>query len=187
MRVIPVRPAWPLLVALLAGYVGNLESQSRSARSSVTVFSGLGTGGLGADGLLVGLEFRTPELGRLSAAAAGSTWQFVGIACDVIPGGRCPDKSVKALDIGPVVRLTPSGRSWRLEVTARIGGLWDRSGDPLWNPNVGLGLGFGQLRRVGGLLGLRYHALISSWSSTSLDRRETGDFVAASAGLQLRF
>lgn len=188
MTVLPVRQAWPLLVALLAGNVGSLESQSRSARSSVTVFSGLGTGGLGADGLLVGLELRTPELGRVSAAAAGSTWQFVGIACEVIPGGPpCPDKSVKAFDIGPVLRLTPPGRSWRLEATARIGGLWDRSGDPLWNPSVGLGFGFGQLRRVGGLLGLRYHALTSSRSSTFPNRQETGDFVAASAGLQLRF
>ena len=180
-----VRRAWLLVVALLAGYVGSLESQSRSARSSVTVFSGLATGGPGSDGLLVGLELRTPELGRLSAAAAGSTWQFLRIACDLIPGGPpCADKSVKAFDIGPVVRLTPPGRSWRLEATARIGGLWDRSGDPLWNPSVGVGFGFGQLRRVGGLLGLRYHALTSSRSSP---RPETADLFAASAGLQLRF
>lgn len=184
MTVLPsVRPAWPLLVSLLAGYVGSLESQSPSARSSLTVFSGFATGGPGSDGLQVGLELRTPELGRVSAAVAGSTWQFVTIACDVIPGGpSCADKSVKAFDIGPVVRLTPPGRSWRLEATARIGGLWDRSGDSLWNSSVGLGFGFGQLGRVGGLLGLRYHALTSSRSGP-----ETGDLFAASAGLQLRF
>jgi len=178
-----IRRAWLLLMAVLAGNVGSLESQSRSARPSVTVFSGVSTGGPGSDGLLVGLEFRTPELGRLSAAAAGSTWQFVRIVCGVIPGGPpCADKKVKAFDIGPVVRLTPPGRSWRLEATARIGGLWDHSGDPLWNPSVGFGFGFGQLRRVGGLLGLRYHPL-----SRSSTHPETGDLLAASAGLQLRF
>jgi hypothetical protein len=51
MTVLPaVRGAGLLLVALLAGYVGSLESQSRSARSSVTVFSGLATGAQGPTG-----------------------------------------------------------------------------------------------------------------------------------------
>jgi hypothetical protein len=182
-----VRPAWPLLVALLAGNIESLEGQSAGARSSLTVFGGLTTEGPGSGGLLVGLELRTPELGRLSAAAAGYTWQFVGVACDVIPGGACPDKRVKAFDVGPVVRLTPPGRAWRLEATARIGGLWDRWGDRVWNPSAGLGFGFGQLRRVGGLLGLRYHALTSSRTTTLRDRPDTDDYFAASAGLQVRF
>lgn len=177
-----LRPPWALLVALLAGNVESLEGQSPGARSSLTVFAGKATGGPGSDGLMVGLELRTPELGRLSAAAAGYTWQFVGVACDVIPGGACPDKRVKAFDIGPVVRLTPPGRFWRLEATARIGRLWDRSGDPVWNPSAGLGLGFGQLRRVGGLLGLRY-----SRPSSLTNRPDTEDYFAASAGLQVRF
>jgi hypothetical protein len=182
-----VRPAWPFLVALLAGSVGSLEGQSPGVRSSLTLFAGHTFGGPEPGGLLVGLELRSPELGRLSAAAAGSTWQFVGVACDVIPGGTCPDERVKAFDIGPVVRLTPRGRSWRLEATARIGGHWDHWGDRVWNPSAGVGFGFGQLRRVGGLLGLRYYALTSSRPSTLRNRPDTRDYFAASAGLQLRF
>jgi hypothetical protein len=153
----------------------------------LTVFAGHTFGGPEPGGLLVGLELRSPELGRLSAATAASTWQFVEVACDVIPGGTCPDERVKAFDIGPVVRLTPCGRSWRLEATARIGGHWDRWGDRVWNPSAGVGFGFGQSRRLGGLLGLRYHALTSSRPSTLPNRPDTRDYFAASAGLQLRF
>jgi hypothetical protein len=182
-----VRPAWPVLVALLAGSVGRVEGQSPGVRSSLTVFAGHTFGGPEPGGLLVGLELRSPELGRLSAATAASTWQFVEVACDVIPGGTCPDERVKAFDIGPVVRLTPCGRSWRLEATARIGGHWDRWGDRVWNPSAGVGFGFGQSRRLGGLLGLRYHALTSSRPSTLPNRPDTRDYFAASAGLQLRF
>jgi len=182
-----VRPAWSFLLALVAGYVGIVEGQSPGARASVTVFAGFSNEGPGTGGPLVGLELRTPELGRLSAAASGSTWQFVGVACDLPIGGKCPDEHVKAFDIGPVVRLTPRGTSWSLEATARIGGLWDRWGDRIWNPSVGVGFGFGRLRRVGGLLGLRYHALTSSRPSTLPDRPDTDDLFVGSAGLQLRF
>jgi hypothetical protein len=180
----PAGTTWPLLLAFLAGYVGSVDGQSSGARSSVTVFAGKATGGPGSDGLMFGLELRTPELGRLSAAAAGSTWQLANVSsCDVVPGQPCDDdRSVKAFDVGPVVRLTPLGRSWRLEATARIGALWDRSGDRLWTPSMGAGFGFGQSRRVGGLLAFRY-----SRPSSLTNRPDTEDHFTASAGLQLRF
>lgn len=182
-----VRQAWPILVALSTGYGASVDAQSFAGHSSLTLFGGISTGGPGSGGLLGGLEFRTPELGRLSAAAAGSTWQFVGVGCDLIIGAPC-DKSAKALDIGPVVRLTPRGRAWRLEATARIGGLWYRGGERgVWNPSIGLGFGFGELRRVGGLLSLRYHALTSSRPSTLPYRPSTDDHLVGSVGLQLRF
>jgi len=178
MRTI-LRCDWLLLVALMVGSVGSLEGQS------LTVFGGF-TNGAGSGGLLIGLELRTPELGRLSAAASGSAWQFIGVGCDLIVGTRC-DESAKVFDIGPVVRLTPGGRSWRLEATARIGGLWYNDEDAgVWNPSAGLGFGFGQLRKVGGLLSLRYHALTSSRPS-NLPHPPTDDHLVVSAGLQVRF
>lgn len=181
-----VRQTLPIVVTLSVEHGASLEGQSLAAHPSLTLFGGVAAGS-GSGALLVGLEFRTPELGRLSAAAAGSTWWLVGIGCDAIVGAPC-DERAKAFDIGPVVRLTPRGRSWRLEATARVGGLWYRGGDRgVWNPSVGLGFGFGESRRVGGLLGVHYHALTSSRPSTLPYRPSTDDRLVASAGLQLRF
>ena len=182
-----VRRAWPILVAFLTGYAASVEGQSFAAHSSLTLVGGIATGGSGTGAVLVGLEFRTPELGRLSAAAAGSIWYFVGVGCDAIVGAPC-DTRARTFDIGPVVRLTPRGRSWRLEATTRVGGLWYRGKDRgVWNPSVGLGFGWGELRRLGGLLGLRYHALTSNRPSTLPYRPGTDDHLVASAGIQLRF
>jgi|GEM_PF-2613304 len=180
MRTSLLRRDLPFLVALMVGSVGSLEGQS------LTAFGGFAGGGPGSGGLLIGLELRTPELGRLSAAAAGSAWQFIGVGCDLIIGARC-EESAKALDIGPVVRLTPGSQSWRLEATARLGGLWYNGEDSgVWNPSAGLGFGFGQLRRVGGLLSLHYHALTSSRPS-NLPHPPTDDHLVVTAGLQVRF
>lgn len=174
-----LRPAWPFLFALLAGYAGCLEAQSTGAVPSVTGF--LGYTPEEPEGFLAGVELRTPELGRWSVAASGSTWGF-NVGCDLITGPPCPGENAKAFDIGPVVRLTPRGLSWRLEATARLGGLWfNRIDGGVWNPSAGLALGFGELRRVGVMLGLRYHAL----TGTIPPPRDTNDRVVVSAGLQL--
>ncbi len=175
---------WPVLVCLL-GHVPSVAAQSLASRTSVTVLGGFATGGQ-HNGVLAGLEIRSPEFGRLSAAVGGSVWGFIGVGCDVQTGPRCPGESAKAFDVGPVVRLSQRAQPWRLEATLRLGGLWYTGGDDgVWNPSVGLGCGFGQLRRVGGLIGVRYHAVLGSGPSSIY--RGTADRVVLSAGIQVRF
>jgi hypothetical protein len=176
-----------LCLALLAGVAGTLEAQS-VARASLTAFGGFAIGN--HDALVGGAELRTPELGRLSAAAAASAWQFIGVGCDLIIGPGCPGETAKAVEVGPVVRLSPAGLSWRLEGTARLGGLWYRGvDDGFWDPSAGVAFGFGDAsRRLGGQIALRYHALTSSRSedSSTYDMGDN-DHLAMSAGMQLRF
>jgi hypothetical protein len=151
----------------------------------LTLFGGFATGG--AEALVGGVELRTPELGRLSLAATASGWGFIGVGCDLITGPPCPGESAKALDVGPVVRLTPAGSSWRLEATARLGGLWYRAVDGgFWDPSAGVSYGFGESRRVGGHIALRYHVLTSSPGAVSSYRVGADDHVVVSAGVRLR-
>jgi hypothetical protein len=175
-----------LFLALLAGVAGTLKAQS-GARASLTVFGGYAVGN--HDALVGGAELRTPELGRLSAAAAASAWQFIGVGCDLIIGTGCPGETAKAVEVGPVVRLSPAGLSWRLEGTARLGGLWYRGvDDGFWDPSAGVAFGFGASGRLGGQIALRYHALTSSRSEApSTYDMGDNDRLVVSAGLQLRF
>ena len=170
-----------LFLAVLVG-VGALEAQS-GGRASLTAFGGFALGSHSA--LVGGAELRTPELGRLSAAVSASAWQFIGVGCDLIIGLGCPGETAKAVEVGPVVRLSPAGLSWRLEGTARLGGLWYRDVDEgFWDPSAGVAFGFGASQRLGGQIALRYHALTSSGST--FDEGDN-DHVVVSAGLQLRF
>ena len=177
---------WLVFIVLPTSFAARLEGQVSGARASLALYSGFATGS-GPSALLMGLEFRTPAWGRLSMAATGSTWWLVGVGCDQIVGAPC-DKRANALDLGPVVRMTPAGRFWRLEATARVGRLWYRGEDRgVWSPSLGLGMGFGESRTLGGTFGLHYQALTSSRSSTIPYVPETGDRVVATVGLRLRF
>ena len=175
-----------MLVALPAAYVVQAEGQTPAVHASLAVYTGFATGS-GPSALLTGLELRTPAWGRLSLAATGSTWWLVGVGCDQIVGAPC-DERANAVDLGPVLRITPGGRPWKLEATVRVGRLWYRGKDRgVWNSSIGLQLGIGESRTLGGTFGLHYQALTSGRSDTTPYAPDTGDRVVATAGLRLRF
>jgi hypothetical protein len=175
-----------ILLALPAGTVARLEGQAPGAHASLALYTGFATGS-GPSALLMGVELRTPAWGRLSLAATGSSWWLVGVGCDLIIGAPC-DKRANALDVGPVIRITPGGRPWRLEATARVGRFWYRGEDRgVWSPSIGLGMRVGESRALGGTFGIHYQALTSGRPGTTPYAPNTGDRVVATAGLRLRF
>jgi len=172
-----------VLLAFLAGWMPEVEAQDAASRPSFSVFAGFTKGR--ADALIGGLELRTPAWGRLSGAASGSAWLSISGGCDLSVGPACSNEGAKALDIGPVIRLTPAERSWRLEATGRLGGIWFSDLERgIWDLNVGLGLGVRVFRGTTGLLDFRYHALTGRGRSVP-HPSDTRDHFAFSVGLQV--
>jgi len=174
-----------ILGFLLLAPIVPVTAQPRPARPYLTGFLGA-SNGHDSGALLGGIELRSPALGRVSLAAAGSFWTFFA-GCDLLIGNAC-EFTAKGVELGPVVRLTTSTRrSWALDATIRVGVLWYNGADRrVWNPSAGMGVAFGTHRRVNGRIDFRYYAPMSSRPHDMPYRPNTDDGIAILLGLQVR-
>ena len=134
----------------------------------------------------VGLEFRTPSIGRLAFSVGVDRW-FRSTGCDAIVGSRCAG-GAWAGEGGLILDLAPKAQRVAPYAAARVGRLVPDSPDEaaVWNPSLAAGVVARVREVIGFIIEVRYSALVGS-DPTPPRFADRGDRIFLQGGLRIAF
>jgi hypothetical protein len=181
---VPQISSMRLSVAVVSLLTSAPVAAQQGLKVTPNIAASYGVVGKYASGTLLRFDFNPVTLGPVELGFGGSKW-WLGIECELVPGGSCDDDAI-AVDLGATLPFGTPGGGLDPYVVGRIGRFYYSSDRALWDGVVGAGVRWLGKRTIGFTADIRYHALFGA-DSDLMSAPPSDDYFTILAGVMIRF